>query len=210
MPNIALFTFAQRTLRSGDCLPRPWQCSSISFERCLSIARRRTGVETFELRQCCAGWSAKLSASPSPVPSERSSLSPDRSPAYVAQITSQTFSRLHWLRGAERIQFKQVNIVYRCATQHSASCPVNYNTSSRWHCIGSRPMLSFIDHFVTLKNLQQVIKVGAPNSLGPLAGPQKLGGTRPTGLIGWLSLCAWVTCLFESIFFPPSIKHNTA
>ena len=29
----------------AQCLPRLWQCSSISFERSLSIARRRTGVD---------------------------------------------------------------------------------------------------------------------------------------------------------------------
>ena len=54
------------------------------------VAQVLTRLDDGPLRHCCAGWSAELSASPSSVRSERGSLSPDRSPAYVAQITSQT------------------------------------------------------------------------------------------------------------------------
>jgi hypothetical protein len=59
-----------------------------------------------------------LSASPFPERSERGSPSPDGTPAYVAQMTSrsQALDSFHWLRAAERIQCKLVNlanIVYR-------------------------------------------------------------------------------------------------
>jgi hypothetical protein len=57
------------------------QCSPISFQRSPSIARRRIGVDTFQLRQCCAVCMIcrVISASPSPVGFERGSQSPDRS-----------------------------------------------------------------------------------------------------------------------------------
>ena len=61
------------------------KCSPISSERSQSVARRRC-VETFGLRQCCAGWSAELSASPSPVHSSRS-------PAYTSLRSFHRHSR---------------------------------------------------------------------------------------------------------------------
>jgi hypothetical protein len=101
-------------------------CSPISSERNHSVARRRTCVETFGLQQCCACWSAELSASPSSVHSSRS-------PAYILLRSFHRHSRQFSLVAiTERIQFKLANIVYR-SLQGTALSEVAYTIWLTFH-----------------------------------------------------------------------------
>jgi hypothetical protein len=92
-----------------------------------SLERSRTGADTFGLRQCFAGWSAELSASPS-IQSVLNAAVRLVAGLRRSDHVTDTLDGNHRLRAAaERIQFKLATTFTACCTAHCGTLlPVQY------------------------------------------------------------------------------------